>query len=431
MISHSESLAVLVGLVKGVGSPAEKLRHMQRYRDFDAACFDALRQMLKLVFDPRITFGVAKKLPALTGNGVAQFSANTIDLLADLAARRLSGKAAQEAIACELEALSEASGSLLVAILQQNLRAGFGADMANELYPGLIPVFKPMLSHKFDDHKHKVKWEEGVSGELKLDGVRGFSFLDNPGFCSRKGLPLNAGPALEEQAVAFLKLWHSTFGTDDRGDLPLLDGEMGTLNGVFRDTMSQVRSSQRVADGVRIGVIDVLRRSEFDAGRSTLQYKHRRERSEEFFDKYGAEFPLVGLVQRFPLTSEADVTEKFGELLQNDEEGLIVKPHGGYWEGKRSYSWLKVKAENEIDAEIVEVLLGDPLSDLANTAGAVRVKLPGGVLCKVSGMTRKMRDHLWENRDSVVGMTVEVHFHEYTPDGSLRHPRLHLLRDDK
>lgn len=429
MIQASDSLWTLLQLVKDTGSPAQKLQLLKEYRDTSADCHDGLRHLFKLVFDPRLTFGVAKKLPALTGSGVLMFTAGTLDVLHGLAVRQLTGKAAQEAIAKELEALSPASGSLLVAILQQNLRAGFGADVANELFPGLIPTFKPCLSHKFHDHKHKVKWEEGVSGELKLDGVRGFSFLDQGGFCSRKGLPLNSGPALDEQATEFLKVWRSVFNLG--GDYPLLDGEMGTLNGVFRDTMSQVRSSQRVADGVRIGVIDVLRRSEFDAGRSELAYIQRRERMEEFFDKHGGNFPLVGLVQRFPLTCEQDVLDKFADLLNADEEGLIVKPHGGHWEGKRSYSWLKVKAENEVDATIVEVLPGDPLSDLADTCGAVQVRLPGGVLCKVAGMTRAMRDYLWANRDTVIGMTVEVHFHEYTPDGSLRHPRLHLLRDDK
>ncbi|MCP6247736.1 DNA ligase, partial [Klebsiella pneumoniae] len=33
-------------------------------------------------------------------------------------------------------------------------------------------------------------------------------------------------------------------------------------------------------------------------------------------------------------------------------------------------------------------------------------------------------DEIWHNQDKYMGRIVKVNFHEYTPDGSLRHPRL-------
>ena len=46
-------------------------------------------------------------------------------------------------------------------------------------------------------------------------------------------------------------------------------------------------------------------------------------------------------------------------------------------------------------------------------------------------MTMAMRGALWQDRDTIAGAVCEVEYHEFTPDGSLRHPRIHIIRDDK
>ncbi|MBC4060089.1 DNA ligase, partial [Klebsiella pneumoniae] len=41
-----------------------------------------------------------------------------------------------------------------------------------------------------------------------------------------------------------------------------------------------------------------------------------------------------------------------------------------------------------------------------------------------SGIKHRYLDEIWHNQDKYMGRIVKVNFHEYTPDGSLRHPRL-------
>ncbi len=50
----------------------------------------------------------------------------------------------------------------------------------------------------------------------------------------------------------------------------------------------------------------------------------------------------------------------------------------------------------------------------------------------LSGIKHKYLDEIWNNQSKYLGRIVEVHCHEKTPDGSLRHPRLkwpNCLRD--
>lgn len=409
--------------IKATASRIEKLEILSTLANDSVAA-----DLLSLIFDPRITFGVNKKLPALTGSGLREFDQQSRNLLRDLRFRVLTGKAAQEAIGTELGRLDPDSGDLLIAVMQQNLRAGFGVDDVNTVFPGLVPVFNPMLAHKFSKYGAKMDWSRGAWGDLKLDGVRGFSFSDSTGFCSRAGLPLSTTDALNEQTAEFLSEFGSRFNFSSSA---MIDGELGALGGKFRDTMSQVRASKRGADAVGISVIDVISRGEFDAGVSELVQERRRARTVEFFAKYGDDYPLLQPVPGKHLASPEEAEAMFSEALADGEEGIIVKPYDGLWEAKRSRYWLKMKAEQTVDGIIVEVLAGDPLSDLADTAGAVRVLLPNGVTVKVAGMKRKMRDELWRCRDTIAGTGIEIEFHEYTPDGSLRHPRVKIIRDDK
>ncbi|MBN4756912.1 DNA ligase, partial [Escherichia coli] len=53
-------------------------------------------------------------------------------------------------------------------------------------------------------------------------------------------------------------------------------------------------------------------------------------------------------------------------------------------------------------------------------------------IVRASGIKHKYLDEIWNNKEKYRGRIVEVHCHEKTPDGSLRHPRLkwpRCLRD--
>lgn len=69
---------------------------------------------------------------------------------------------------------------------------------------------------------------------------------------------------------------------------------------------------------------------------------------------------------------------------------------------------------------------------VCNTLGKIVIRLENGVIVRASGIKHKYLDEIWNNKEKYRGRIVEVHCHEKTPDGSLRHPRLkwpRCLRD--
>ena len=72
----------------------------------------------------------------------------------------------------------------------------------------------------------------------------------------------------------------------------------------------------------------------------------------------------------------------------------------------------------------VWIRFGDPDSGFAHTLGKIVIRLENGVIVRASGIKHKYLDESWNNQEKYRGRIVEVHCHEKTPDGSLRHPRL-------
>ena len=118
--------------------------------------------------------------------------------------------------------------------------------------------------------------------------------------------------------------------------------------------------------------------------------------------------------------------------LDDNEEGEMGKDPNSVYEFKRTRSWWKLKDEDSEDGEIIDFEPGDPDSGFANTLGKIVIRLENGVIVRASGIKHKYLDEIWNNKEKYRGRIVEVHCHEKTPDGSLRHPRLkwpRCLRD--
>lgn len=409
----------------------------------------ALKVMLA-VFDVNTTYGIkkvpeARIIPNITVR--KEFDSNTWGILDDLAARRLTGNRAQEVIAVELGRLTMESRALLVAILQQNLRAGFSGDVVNEVWGPVLRIVKIQLANTFF-----MKLKAGESGprkvnpkarfpawnDVKYDGVRGFRLSDEDfGFFSRAGLPLEVPPSLHKLVGEFLQEAREFYAHGVPGVEILLDCEIVPLAGGFADIMSQVRASKRgaVEGTTGIRVIDIITKQEYLEGKSFDDQRARRESLElmvkqPWFDKYKDFIQLTEGKEIF--TADAALAY-YAEVVRNGGEGTMHKHWDDYWQGKRSDAWLKLKPAEEIEGEIVGYKEGAKHSKWEGFLGAVLVKIPGDVVVSVDGMTDKVRAYIHEHREELLGETAELLYHEKTPDGSLRHPRFKpgFIRDDK
>lgn len=399
---------------------------------------------IKQALDPFITFGM-KKIPKYKeGVGFKQFTFGTVGLLTKLNNRELTGNAAKEAVQRELESLTPNSAELLKRIIAKKLKAGFTESTVNEAVPGAIYVFKAMLSHKLTDRigkkgfdlpeKRGQKLENPWYAELKEDGVRGFSRSKVGGeFVSREGKPLNAGRTLREEVMTLFSMWREYFGM---GDLELvLDGELDDMSGVFNETVGSVHRKD-ADDNMGVKVIDIITQDQLDEKLCPIPYIERRSNLEKFFAEHGDKFTRIKLIPKWEIHSVEEAMELFESLNNSGEEGLIVKTPDGPWEAKRSYHWLKIKAEQSVDLVVKRIekgtdgdkyahCMGMAICDYVNSKGeTVEVSVGGG-------WTDHDREYYWNNPDELIGVLIEVQYHEETLDGSLRHPRFKRIRDDK
>lgn len=427
----SKNLYQRITEIKEVGSPADKQILLTAVKQSHPTLAE---QVMKWVFDKRITFGVNKKLPPLPEvPGNDDFNQFTFDTLELLCSRQLSGKAALDAVQREFNYLNAESAQLLIAVLQKNFRAGFGESMVLEVFGPIVPTFDVNLSQNYRKHGKKMPFP--AWGDTKYDGIRGISFSDSDGFFSRAGLPLKAPKALERMVREFLAQVKQMCESPD--DL-VLDCEIVAIDGgTFYDTLGSVRKGEEedaesASTGIR--VIDLFTREEFDKGMTDEAWEVRRELLVELLDD-PAFAKFRGVIEPTEgewLDGDAAVWALFAKRLSEGHEGLIVKDPSALWENKRTYSWQKVKAEGKTEGVLIDFNYGDPQSKLAKTVGAVVVRLPSGKVTNVAGMSMKMRDHIRDNIEALRHTTiVDLEYHEMTPAGDLRHGRVKRIRDDK
>lgn len=383
--------------------------------DFQVVLYQAL--------NPFITYGIAdipEKQFAFTDR---EFGEHTWTLVSDLQSRNLTGNAARNAVQEEMNKLTPASGELLRRILKKDLRAGFSETSVNKVKPNFIPVFDCMLAHPFEEKRVK-KWPQAV--EPKLDGVRVLAFVSGGPdkgvkFYSRSGKEFTTFDALKQPILDAADAcgWGAMHF--------VLDGEV--VSGSFNKTVSEVRRSSAQATDAHFHIFDLLPRTVFSENHpSKRTYTERRKLIEGLVGPLPKDGPLK-LLPRYLVNSVAEIHSLYESVRARGLEGLIVKDPDALYVLKRSHAWMKIKAEESVDVEIVGFEEGT--GKYEGKLGALVVNHKGVRVNVGSGLSDSQRESFWADQSMLTGRLCEVEYHEITPDGSLRHPRFKRFRDDK
>ena len=274
-------------------------------------------------------------------------------------------------------------------------------------------------------------WEDKVGsadwiGEEKFDGTRYLAAVTRTGIriVSRRGI---------EKTDRLPKLVAELEELRDSSKLPVgsvLDGEV--VAGSFSETISLVNSlGTRGVDAVsayRYMVFDILR-----LGRDWLLDRPLHDRRPRLTSILGVPGHRTGIVQMTPQFSSHMFETMLMKIWGVGGEGIIIKHVSGrYEQGKRSKSWIKVKAVQTADGVIVGFTPGE--GKYHGTIGAIVIgQYRDGKfqrVCKISGMTDEVRYELGSNQGSYTGKVVEFAFQNKTDD-SYRHPRFKRFRPDK
>jgi DNA ligase-1 len=293
--------------------------------------------------------------------------------------------------------------------------------------------FPAMLSHKFNAKKYTAD-DYPVVVEPKLDGIRCLIILKHCedeedawydiSVYSRAGKPFTSLEAIEDMIC-------DTFGETGWEEDMVFDGEV--FCGDFKTTVSQVkRKSEQAVDAVYT-IFDIIPLSEFEEG-STAFFDERRTKLVEFFAAAPPSQKKLQLSKAVLANSVDEVHDLYAKARDMGHEGVIVKFRTGEksrWVPKRSWGWMKIKDKQTADCKIIGAEEGE--GRLEKTLGAIVIDYKGTIVNVGTGFTDDERHKLWRlhKKGKLKGLTVEVSYHEETPDGSLRHPAFEHIRIDK
>jgi len=293
---------------------------------------------------------------------------------------------------------------------------------------GLQPMLATAAAEAFDD--------EGWQFEIKWDGYRALACVQNGKVAlrSRKDRPLNeAFPNI----VNALRAWN----------LPaVIDGEVVVLDDEGRSRFSALQRSKGLPQGqLFYYVFDLLWIGGID-----LRGKPPRERRALLKQLLPEGGPL-----RYSDAIETYGTDFFELVRKNGLEGMIAKQlNSVYLDGRRSSSWLKIKAVNRQEALICgftrkqdtdrlfsSLVLGVPEGEGFRYIGQVGT---GFSAAEQEALMRRMtplitRSCPFATEPDMAGHTEwlrpflvgEVTYTEETRDRLLRHPSFKGLRPDK
>jgi len=363
-----------------------------------------LKEVLRLATDPFITFGITSV------EGEPLGLADTFKILERCAKRDLTGSEARRLLG---EACLDAEDQELVTrIIRKDLRCGIGPQLVLRAYPDLIRQFKVMRAHKYDGAKPRLAY----AVEPKYDGLRCVAIVDGQSvtLLSRNGLPFTSSDHLKEQILVLTKKF---------GDC-VLDGEL--ISGNFNESSSAVRRKEQQNEHTNYHLFDVM---DMDEWKSPSRHYYQRRQALEGLFSGGVEHKNLKLVPSFRVETDDEVMALYNRFLDSGYEGAIVKNVKGLYRKGKHRDWLKLKEVNDVDLRVESLVQGE--GKYYGMLGAVIVKFNGKRVSVGAGWSDEERKLFWDTPSLIKDKVIEIHYHQITPDGSLRHPRFFRIREDK
>jgi ATP-dependent DNA ligase len=306
-----------------------------------------LKKVFAAAYNPLITYYI-KQIPeykqSSTERNDLQFA---IDELSQFSSRIVTGNAASNALANLLSTMSNDDAVVIERILQRDLRCGTSDTLASRVWPGIVPTFDVMLSHK---DISGIKFP--AYAQIKSDGARCHLYFDGVGgsAISRNGKSIELHGMLDND-LALLCVAGDTLD----GELVCFkDGKMmdrKTGNGIVNKAVKGTISKDEAA------MIHFMCWDKVDFT-STISYDNRIHElgSRHSIESARAEFQnKIRLLPTSTVANAEEAQEFFLECRAAGEEGAMIKNMKAVWEPKRSKNIGKMKAYEEADLKIVGI----------------------------------------------------------------------------
>ena len=436
----------ILDILEEIGSDTKKTfkqERLRQYKDNELLC-----EVINLALNPYTNFFI-KKIPDYEPTGTKDL-AWALAELKKLSSREHTGHAGIDHLSHVLSSLDSSDATVVSRIIGKDLRCGMAEGVVNSVLPDFIPTYPCLLARPYDEKNIKnIKYP--ALSQLKADGIRVNFHIGNGTvmICGRSGREVDLLGALDADLLELASQFDSPVMVD--GELVVVDHDGNILprkvgNGIINKAIKGTISREEAAL-VRAQIWDVITLEEFNNGISKVPYKERFERLSAAVqatiqtENHTASL-LAGRGKPFwmipskVVNSLAEAEEHFVELLNQGEEGTILKNFKGLWEDTRSKDLVKMKAEKDCDLEITGWNPGTGQFE-GQVGSLICASSDRKVIVSISGFSHKLRQEITDNINNLIGTIVTVIYNERiaseqrTDSDSLFLPRFNEFRNDK
>lgn len=399
-----------------------------------------LKRVCYMALDPFVNFYIRKIPKYKTDIGPYADLDTALDKLTSLSTRDKTGNAAIEHLTEVLQSLETVDAKVIERVIEKDLGCGVSEATVNKIWPNLVSTYPCMLASGYEDRLiEKITWPATV--QLKLDGMRFNAIVHNGKieFRSRNGKLLNLLGQLEQEFLAIA-------GKDDvvfDGELNVMDND--TMQFMARQIGNGILSKAQkgtltLGDAALIHatVWDWVPHEDFVTGQCNIPYRIRLNSLNSSMDNANFEKTEVSVGKVHKVWSQSveniqQAQEVFEQMLEQGQEGIILKDLNARWEDKRAKHQIKFKGELECDLVCVDWVEGTGKN--AGRLGALVLESSDGKV-KVSvgtGFTDHDRDTITKK---VIGKVIAIKYNgriidQRTGVSSLFLPVFIEVRDDK
>lgn len=444
----------ILQILEDIGSDTKrghKLALIEKHRNNDT-----FLKVVKLALDPYVNFYI-RKIPDYTFRFLSgpNDSHKTLDWalaeLEKLSSRQLTGHAGIEHLRSILSELDSGDATVVSRVIGKDLRCGMADGIVNAVVEGLIPSYPCLLARPYDEKNIKNIVYPAYS-QLKADGLRVNFHVDGNkvSICGRSGRAIDLLGYMEPELVELGKQFSKAVVID--GELVVVDAngkllDRKTGNGIINKAIKGTISEEE-AKMVRAQIWDVIPADEFKAAISKLQYVDRFQHLvdavravtpagvDALASKLKGQRATFWMIPTKVANSLQEALAHFEEMLQDGEEGTILKNYCGLWEDTRSKHLVKFKAEKTCDLEIIGYNPGEG-KFLGQVGSLICASSDRLVEVNISGFSDALRLDITKRIKELIGTIVEVMYNERISSkgkstvDSLFLPRFNCFRDDK
>ena len=350
------------------------------------------------------------------------------DVLVKLAAREITGNAAEEAVENGLMQLSHDDAVVALRILGHDLKVNVGSTNAMKIWKDLIDRPAYMRCGVYNDKSKKEITFPAIL-QLKADGTYREAHVLEDGnvvFFSRSGKTYEY-PNLSEQ-MQYFDPGHYM------GELTVKGAENRSIgNGL-------INSDDVPYDDLVFELWDYVTHEEYmkakkkdKKDKNVRPYSERFKQLEEILETSSNQ---ISVIETHIVNNLSEAAEKVSEWMNAGFEGGVLKDMNCIFENSTSKKQLKMKLKMDVSVRIVGYQEGTPGTRRESTFGALLFATDDGkIKGKTSGFTDEQLEYFNTDRESHIGKIIDVECNDLTqPQGSdtwaLSHPRFAGERDD-